>query len=117
MHNLRHFFGLCLSALDKIAYCLLLFFAIGTLLNPDILAFNMDQYDSRIVVSHKCAKYLFSYIAVLIILFLTKKKYPKIEYVELILWFGLFAAAPILLHKIPSIAHEYNSISYSRTSR
>ena len=86
MRKLQHFFSVCLNLMDKVAYCVLFFFVSGILLNFDFFSININQYDNEIITSYNCLRYLFLSIAILTLLFLLKKKYSKITYIEMILW-------------------------------
>ena len=65
MHDLQHFFSVCLDLMDKIAYCILLCTVGGILLNLDFFAIDTNQYDNEIITSYKCLRYLFLSIAIL----------------------------------------------------
>ena len=115
MHELQHFFSVCLDLMDKIAYCILLCTVGGILLNLDFFAIDTNQYDNEIITSYKCLRYLFLSIAILTLLFLLKRKYSKITYIEMILWLVFFVLAPYLFHQIPSVSQAYNNTTYSRS--
>ena len=115
MRKLQHFFSVCLNLMDKVAYCILFFFVSGILLNFDFFSININQYDNEIIISYNCLRYLFLSIAILTLLFLLKKKYSKITYIEMILWLVFFVLAPYLFHQIPSLSQAYNNTTYSRS--
>lgn len=115
MYRLQHFFSVCLDLMDKIAYCILLCTVGGILLNLNFFAIDTNQYDNEIITSYKCLRYLFLSIAILTLLFLLKKKYSKITYIEMILWFILFVLAPYLFHQIPSVSNAYSNVTYIRS--
>lgn len=115
MYKLQHFFSVCLNVIDKISYCILFCVIGGILLNLDFFAIDINQYDSEIITSYKCLRYLFLSIAILTLLFLLKKKYSIIIYIETISWLVLFVLAPYLFHQIPSVSQTYDNVTYSRS--
>lgn len=117
MLKLQHFFSVFLNLMDKVTYCVLFFFVGGILLNFDFFAININQYDTEIITSYNCLRYLFLSIAILTLLFLLKKKYSKITYIEMVLWLILFVSAPYLFHQIPSISQAYDNVTYNRSSK
>ena len=115
MHKLQHIFSACLDLLDKIVGVILFLITVGMLLNLDFFAIDVNQYDDEIITSYKNLRYLFLSVTMLTLLFFLKKKYPKIIYIETILWLILFTVAPYLFHQIPSVSQTYDNIIHNRS--
>lgn len=110
MYKFRHYFSIFLKIADEISYFILFFIAICTILNLNLFAFDVTQYDDETGMVYQCVHNLFLIIALLMLLFLLKRKYPRVLYIELVLWGVLFFWAPYLLHQIPSVAQAYTDI-------
>lgn len=102
------FFDL-LNIIDKVSYCLLLFAALGTILNFNFFSINVDNYGDEIKIAHKFMRYYSLLLATLILLFLLKVKYHKAVYIECGGWAFLCLFIPYILHQLPSIAQMYNN--------
>lgn len=108
MPDLKNYLSVTLSVADKISYVLLFFIASGMGLNLDFFAINPDDYDYEIKVAYNCWRHLSLFLAVLLYIFLLKKKHPKILYIEVILWIVFIFYLPYSLFQIPSLTHVHD---------
>ena len=98
-----------LEVSDKIAYCILAVFIVGTIFNLNFFAFDLKKCGDDLQTADEIRKSLSFSLAIITLLFFVKTKYPKAAPIEMLLWIGLFLAVPYLLHRIPSVVLMYGN--------
>ncbi len=70
-----------------------------------------NTYDEDLVVAGLTTNRFNLLLFFMVILYLFARKFPKLKYVEMLLWAVLFVAVPYMLHQIPSVKQPYNNVT------
>ena len=96
-----------MKVLHNIVVSLLAFWAVFTLFGIDIYSYNIAEHDDKLVHAAQNMNYVFDGLAILTLLFLLKKKYAWVQYVEMLVWLVFFIIVPFLVRDIPSVHAMY----------
>ena len=102
------------TILDNISYYILCMIVVGGFFHMNFFSIDINNYGYDIKIVYQSINYIFLFLIVLVFLFLLKKVYHNIVYLEIVLWPAFFILVPYLLHKVPSVA-QYNNIVISQS--
>ncbi len=100
------------ATINKIALFLIGLVAVAFFLPLNILDVTAP-YEEELIIANDVKCRLQFFVAVVVIVYLFARKFPKLKYVEMLLWAVLFVAVPYMLHQIPSVKQTYNNVTVS----